>query len=962
MGSGKLPDANEVKKVDFKYDINEGKEYWRFKALKAGIETLMFSNPLREEKNGGFTIIEVIIIDNSVPVELKDFYEISVNDTLDITLKAEVNHSWRLVNKKELNHLEIALPTTSIDNYLDTTKKTWHLTGKQEGTKILKFECKHLPKLFQRWKKGKTVDKKSIVVQVGTSENTNSNDIDPDDNQNIDIVDNNNKEEVIEQKDVLEKIEANSKNNCQVNIGNTFTIELEANYSTYYRWFLVDETLQTKVKKIKDYYIPNDNPEGMTGVGGVEHWDFEGIALGTETIIFEHKSRSGTGKIAEIKEIKVIVNNESEPNVQDSKKVVKNDNENNGPLVGKHYSPDDPVPFNAKQCFGLDIIGYGYDIFGDYARNSSLKDYNLFRWGEDYPKNVNDSCYKVPKGINYAFINSHDVKEYESFSIRDVYKSFSSQAGLEIDAKVFSGSVDAYYETSSSSTEEEYFFTYMDSNRRWKISIDERDGLKKMLDDRVKRDINDEEINPDDLFKTYGTHFITSAYLGTRADFTSRTKITDNTNTKDIGVAVKAKYNAVSGSAKIDTAEEETLKKAETKTMLHVVGGYSEYTNDIQDNDQYNKWADGIEEYPVLINFVDKNSLRPIWKLAETTDREKQIEDYFYNVLLKKYPLPDKVKIEVLGNKVYEKEETGEQGEWAKWTNVKYIELNGYPYIFRNGRETHGNEYVHFAKISKYDESLSVDAGYNNKDISTGTIWRVWSPGWNLIDWYEYNYKTYHMVLKENEGTMAINEYTNSDKNVEIHRENWSKGWSALQTFKINGKSYYFVYKNKGQVSIKELNTKPVHKELYIGRPLDKDIKHFKHFKIGEKHFLSALKNGRPYIYEIKFSSQKFDLKRINNNIKQDNEISNSHVINNSGDPILFLYSKDEGEGKYYMFRINKDGTIGKKINESTNFGVKSIDNFDSFEKWGNIYLLSYKKNFLRINELDIPNEDGEVQ
>ena len=182
-------------------------------------------------------------------------------------------------------------------------------------------------------------------------------------------------------------------------------------------------------------------------------------------------------------------------------------------------------------------------------------------------------------------------------------------------------------------------------------------------------------------------------------------------------------------------------------------------------------------------------------------------------------------------------------------------------------------------------------------------------------------------------------------------------------SFKMNNKNYYFVYKEgTGHVSIRQLNPKPVKGELYTGSPLDKDIKHFNHFIIGKKHYLSALKANQPYIYEIKFNSQKFDLKRINNNIKQNNEITNSLVIDNFGNPILFLHGKVKSEYKYYMYRIKKDGTIGKQINESMSFGVNSIDSFDSFELNGKSFLISYRNNFMRINELDIPDKNNENQ
>ena len=241
--------------------------------------------------------------------------------------------------------------------------------------------------------------------------------------------------------------------------------------------------------------------------------------------------------------------------------------------------------------------------------------------------------------------------------------------------------------------------------------------------------------------------------------------------------AVKAKYKTISGYGNVDTYKEDTEVLQKTDDELFVTGGNSEYAHNIQDYEQYKLWADGIKDDPVLCDF-DDTSLKPIWELAEIPKRQDELKNYFYDVLLKDHPLPDKIGIDVIGKVVYKNEDDG----WARWQNVKHIEFNGAPYIFRNGRETNGNEYAHFAKIKTDDnDDLNVDAAWDKKQ------WHIWGPGWNLIDWYEYDDYTYHMVLKEKKGTMAINEYEFGDKkNSEIHREDWSTGWSALQTFKIN--------------------------------------------------------------------------------------------------------------------------------------------------------------------------------
>ena len=81
------------------------------------------------------------------------------------------------------------------------------------------------------------------------------------------------------------------------------------------------------------------------------------------------------------------------------------------------------------------------------------------------------------------------------------------------------------------------------------------------------------------------------------------------TNTNGLYVGVEAKYKVVSANAGMDTKHEETLRKAQTKSKLRVVGDNSQYANNINSREAYKLWADGIETLPALCDFDKKNAL-----------------------------------------------------------------------------------------------------------------------------------------------------------------------------------------------------------------------------------------------------------------------------------------------------------------------------------------------------------------
>ncbi len=290
------------------------------------------------------------------------------------------------------------------------------------------------------------------------------------------------------------------------------------------------------------------------------------------------------------------------------------------------------------QSPGLDVVGFGYDVFGKYADMASKKPIRLFELQGSRVEPIGSDRFEVPDNIYLEPVVDHRVSVIDGSSVREYSKNLSVNAGLKYDGLFFKSSVESNISMEESSKVQHYYYTYMDSNVMWRISMDTIDmgDLRKRLAAKAREDINN--LEPAKLFAYYGTHYIASAYLGGRADYTSTSIISDQNSASSIRVAVEAEYKAVSGNAEVTKEQRQTLTDSKTESALRVVGGNARYVNNIRDYDQYTKWADGIETRPVLCDF-DKDSLRPIWELADAPSRRQELENAFTE-LLESYPLP----------------------------------------------------------------------------------------------------------------------------------------------------------------------------------------------------------------------------------------------------------------------------------------------------------------------------------
>ncbi len=81
--------------------------------------------------------------------------------------------------------------------------------------------------------------------------------------------------------------EAEPLQKFDINVGDQFTIELEANWSTGYSWDWENSLEVSVVDTTGRIYIQSD--PGLGGTTGIEKWTFVGKLVGEETLRFVYR-------------------------------------------------------------------------------------------------------------------------------------------------------------------------------------------------------------------------------------------------------------------------------------------------------------------------------------------------------------------------------------------------------------------------------------------------------------------------------------------------------------------------------------------------------------------------------------------------------------------------------------------------------------------------------------------------
>ncbi|MBS9438467.1 hypothetical protein EAE91_15340 [Photorhabdus noenieputensis] len=313
--------------------------------------------------------------------------------------------------------------------------------------------------------------------------------------------------------------------------------------------------------------------------------------------------------------------------------------------------------FDDTVIAGAEMIGTGYDVFGKYCNVgsciNSLFDEQKVNASEDNFKKITilGKTLKVPRYVDCYSAGDLKYTNASGESIESYQSSISSKSRIKGNYIFFSASLGVDFATDSL-TASENAFSRIQYTYGLYVLKGSAEALKEFLKESVKTALDkaDTEEDMDDLFNTWGSHFLSGVVMGGCAQYSSSTdKYTSNlTNTLDV-VAAASFAGFVGLSVSTENSLKEDIKKfrSASSTKTHSIGGnlsqfdpFGGATNAEQPSSEaiaaakkaFDDWKFSVPSAPELVNFTDSKPLTGIWELCTTSVQKKKLKTYFETV------------------------------------------------------------------------------------------------------------------------------------------------------------------------------------------------------------------------------------------------------------------------------------------------------------------------------------------
>ena len=290
---------------------------------------------------------------------------------------------------------------------------------------------------------------------------------------------------------------------------------------------------------------------------------------------------------------------------------------------------------------GLEFMGWGYDISGNYSSAAALKwpllDFATIPLKKCDPPFENFGAYDFVKVINFKIANT---SHFSGETASEYQTSMSLRAGLEGSFKGFSGQVNLDYSTTELHSSVNIFIRTRQVIQKWALHLDPA-ALKSHLSQEAKQDL-DGNMPPTQVFDKYGAYFVTGIIVGGKVyqNFTlNRYKVTD---TSSLEVSAEAGFlNLIKVSGGVLTQSASTfMSQAEQSDITSMGGDESLGGGRLLEDGGYGRWADSVDANPVFVDFTEKNAwpgLKPIWELCSSNTRKNALMSAFNSY----QPTPD---------------------------------------------------------------------------------------------------------------------------------------------------------------------------------------------------------------------------------------------------------------------------------------------------------------------------------
>ncbi len=291
--------------------------------------------------------------------------------------------------------------------------------------------------------------------------------------------------------------------------------------------------------------------------------------------------------------------------------------------------PDQDTTANITKSAGdgkYDLIGYGYDIKGEYANAS---------YGKSKIFDVSKIVQLDPNRFEESLINNQTVELFAGSTATEYKKNIITKVSAGGDGffGLFKASVNANF-TQDITNNESFTYASYEFNiekKELKLLIPAED-YNRFLTINFKEDI--ERLSPKEIVQLYGTHVLTNITLGARMNILYRGKAQSNLATKANSGSANVKFAAgkifgldVSGSNNTSTSEfsKFTQQSLTYKTMggstFTAISSMLDITNpNLMPQIELGNWLSSINGNNITLTKINPQGIIPIYNLISDND------------------------------------------------------------------------------------------------------------------------------------------------------------------------------------------------------------------------------------------------------------------------------------------------------------------------------------------------------
>ncbi|KAI0685506.1 hypothetical protein BC835DRAFT_1421150 [Cytidiella melzeri] len=288
-------------------------------------------------------------------------------------------------------------------------------------------------------------------------------------------------------------------------------------------------------------------------------------------------------------------------------------------------TPPDCIP-------GMWTLGATYVVLGGkYADPTSIIQ-QVMDWGKCNfrQQEYGGKTYSVPLVVNFSRNTGSDYYSCSGTSATEYIEELSFHAGFKVGFPGFSSSASVDFSKSEMQSLSNAFTRVTHEVTHYSLSLSPPSEIIPLLRPSFVDALDN--MDPSELYDTYGTHILSSILMGGRALFLTATDTRSYSSEISFSASaqISASYKLAVGTLELSAKARAAMNSFNDSSEFSITtrGGDPRYGNlDFLRNVE--DWAASVIEYPEFIEFGPSPCLRGLWEFASTPDRRNLLKQAY---------------------------------------------------------------------------------------------------------------------------------------------------------------------------------------------------------------------------------------------------------------------------------------------------------------------------------------------